>query len=137
VKKKFPGAQEGLEQGGHPFGITTFKAAYPQVIALEVEVLASPVGFGESETFDYCLHSPPGQYTPCPNPNCSGGGFHIGLFLGDLIHRRAAEGETRGGCVGRERMGRGNSRRCLYNFVAKAKIEYTASFTDPESEGPV
>ena len=135
MQKKFPGAQEQLAQGGHAFGpLTTFRAAYPHVTGLDVEVLASPVGFGETETYSYSLYNPPGQYSPCPNPNCSGGGFHVGVFLGDLVHRRAATGETRGGCVGREKIGK-TTRRCLYGFVAKATLEYVAEKEDSPSEG--
>lgn len=135
MKKKYPGAQEGLEKGNHVFGqVTTFGAAYPQVIALEVEVCASPLGFGQSETYWYSLDSPPGQYAPCPNPQCSGGGFNVGMFLSDLIHRRAAEGETRGGCGGQEKMGRKGGRHCFYGFTARAKLEY-ADTPESDSEG--
>lgn len=116
------------EDQGQPFldTPTTFRAAYPQVTALEVEVWATPVCFGAGEKYVYSLASVPGQLTPCPNPSCSGGGFNVGSFLAQLIHQRQTEGEKRDRCVGAERLGRHGSRHCHYSFKAKARLEYAA-----------
>ncbi|WP_367872961.1 hypothetical protein [Luteolibacter sp. Populi] len=125
MKKKNEGAQQALERGNFVLAkLTTFREAYPQVASLELEVTAFPMGFGQSENYYYSLTCPPGQYAPCPNPQCAGGGFNIGSFLSDLIHRNETEGEIQGGCVGRERLNRKHSRHCFYCFKAKAKLTY-------------
>lgn len=82
------------------------------------------MGFGKSETYHYSLEYPPGQYSPCPNPNCAGGGFDVGFFLYDLISKKLTRGEAGGACRGRERMNRRDSRSCYYSFQAKAEITY-------------
>ena len=122
--KKNPGAQDLLEKSNPALGQkTTFQKAYPQVVHLDLEVTASPMGFGESRSYHYSLQNPPGSYCPCPNPNCSGGGFEIGWLLHDLISKKLESGESKGPCVGRERMGRG-SRTCFYRFSVKANLKY-------------
>jgi hypothetical protein len=109
---------------------TAFQAAFPQVTALEVEVWATPVGFGAGERYLYSLANAPGQFTPCPNPACSGGGYDVGSFLAQLIRQRQTEGKARGGCVGAERLGRHGSRHCHYSFQTTAQLEYAAEGTE-------
>lgn len=104
-------------------GKTTFLEAYPNVEELELQVSAIPVGFGEAHNYHYSLANPPSEFCPCPNRSCSGGGYDIGYFLYSLIRDRKTEGESSGGCVGGERIGRG-SRSCIYRFRAKARIRY-------------
>lgn len=122
--KKHPDAQDLLEKSNPALGQkTTFREAYPQVVQLDLEVTATPMGFGASRSYRYSLQHPPGSYSPGPNPNCSGGGFEVGWLLHDLVSKRQESGEAQGPCVGRERMGRG-SRSCFYLFKAKASLKY-------------
>ncbi len=125
MKSRYPNAQDGVEKGNFVFGgKTTFREAYPPVSLLEVEVRAMPMGFGKIETYHYSLGHPPGQFAPCPNPSCSGGGFDVGSFLYHLIRAGETTGETGGGCVGAEKLGRHGSCTCIYSFSAKATIQY-------------
>ena len=125
MKKKNPNAQDLLEKSNPFLGQKTkFQLAYPQVVFLDLEVKASPKGFGSSGTYQYSLQNPPGNFCPCPNHNCSGGGFDVGFFLHDLISKKQTTGEAKGACVGRERMGRNASRSCYYTFRAKATLKY-------------
>lgn len=122
--KKKDDAQARLERSQPLFGKTTFLEAYPQVTGLTLEVRAMPMGFGDSPVYHYSLVHPPGQYCPCPNRQCSGGGFDMGSFLHGLISRRETSGEGGGHCVGNERMNRRDTRSCFYSFSAKASITY-------------
>ncbi|MBC7980298.1 MAG: hypothetical protein H7Y36_07020 [Armatimonadetes bacterium] len=125
--KRYPNAQDGIEKGSFVFGNkTTFREAYPQVVSLQVEITALPLGFGKAETDLYTLDRPPGQVSPCPNPQCSEGGFDVGSFLYHLIRESKTEGVSGGGCVGEERLGRGR-RSCFYSFSAKAAIGYAVA----------
>lgn len=122
--KKHSDAQDLLEKSNPALGqLTTFQKAYPQVAHLDLQVKASPVGFGEERVYHYSLQHPPGNYCACPNPHCSGGGFEIGRLLHDLISAKQESGEAKGPCVGRERMGKG-SRTCYYRFKATASLRY-------------
>jgi hypothetical protein len=102
---------------------TTFQKAYPEVEHLALEVTADPMGFGQSHKYHYSLQHPPENFSPCPNPNCSGGGFELGRLLHNLISCKKEFGEDSGPCVGRERLARG-SRTCYYMFEAKAHLKY-------------
>lgn len=131
--KKLPGAQDLFEKSTPALGQkTTFEKAYPQVDQLDLEVTATPMGFGSVQKYHYSLQHPPGSYTPCPNPKCSGGGFEVGWLLHDLISKKQEFGEASGPCVGREKMGRG-SRTCFYVFKAKATLKYAV---EPEQAEP-
>lgn len=124
---KKPDAQDLFEKSTPALGQkTTFQKAYPQVVHLDLEVTATPMGFGSVQRYHYSLQHPPGSFCPCPNPNCSGGGFEVGWLLHDLISKKQESGESKGPCVGRERMGRG-SRTCYYMFKAKATLQYEVS----------
>ena len=124
--KKLPNAQDLLEKSNPVFGQkTTFQQAYSQVEALDLVVTATPMGFGKDATYHYSLLNPPGNFCPCPNHNCKGGGFDIGWFLHDLISSNKESGESEScGCIGREPMGRNSSRSCYYMFKATATIRY-------------
>ena len=122
---RYPNAQDGVEKRDFVLGRkTTFREAFPEVTSLEVEIKATPLGFGQTEVFNYSLEAVPGQFTPCPNPNCRGGGFDIGTFLYQLILSGKTSGETGGGCVGAEKLGRHGRRSCIYSFSGKAAIGY-------------
>lgn len=122
--KQNPNAQQILEKGGSLFGLTTFKALYPQVTSLSVEVNALPLGFGKTESYSFSLDRPPGQYSSCPNPHCSGGGFDVGSFLAHAIRAGETYSESGGSCVGQERLGRHGRRSCYYAFRATTQIGY-------------
>ena len=107
-------------------GKTTFREEYPQVCQLQVCVEASPPGFGQVVTYEYSLDHAPGQYGPCPNPQCVGGGCDLGSFLWEMISRGVCEGERILYCVGGERAGRRETRQCLYAFRVKVKMAYVS-----------
>lgn len=115
---------------------TTFIDAYGSAVkSLNLTVQATPVGFGKAATYSYSVERPPGEYCPCPNMNCSGGGFQIGYFLYRLISERKTEGEISGSCVGGEKIGR-SSRSCYYRFKAIAEIEYNEDGAEDNSIMP-
>lgn len=123
---KKPGAQQNLEKSTPFFGHkTSFLQAYPQVKQLDLVVEAEPMGFGDSRSYHYSLDNPPGQYCPCPNRHCTDGGFDMGLFINLLIDKKQTHGESQAqACIGHEKIGRNNSRTCLYTFKAKAVLQY-------------
>lgn len=127
--KKKDDAQSRLEKSVPLFGKTTFLAQYPQVASLSLEIRAFPISFGQAETYYYSLDRPPGQYCPCPNHQCSGGGWDMGSFLSSLIRQRLESGEDGGPCIGGERMNRRDMRSCHYSFKAKATIKYKEGAT--------
>lgn len=104
---------------------STFREAFPMVSGLRLEVTAEPLGFGRVETYQYSLENAPGQYCPCPNPLCSGGGLDLGSELERLIHERKESGEWSRRCRGGEKIGK-SFRRCYYKFTATVSIEYHA-----------
>lgn len=123
--KRYPNAQDGAENVNFVLGRkTTFREAFPEVTSLELEIKATPLGFGHIEIYTYSLETAPGQFTPCPNPNCRGGGFDIGTFLYQLILSGKTSGETGGACVGDEKLGRDGRRSCIYSFSGKVSIGY-------------
>jgi hypothetical protein len=123
--KKKPNAQDDLAKSQPLLGqLTTFGKEYPEMVELRVEVTAHPVGFGKTANYVYTLDDLPGEYCPCPNNQCSHGGFNIHGFLHELIRGRKTHGETGGPCIGRERMNRRDTRSCYYGFRAVADIKY-------------
>ena len=122
MKKK--SAQDHLQKANLFFGKTTFLEAYPQVEHLDLTVDAYPIGpDGEHRFYHYSLEIPPGDFSPCPNPRCSNGGFRVGIFLGQMIYNKQTYNTSEGSCVGREKTGR-DYRSCLYRFKAEAKVRY-------------
>lgn len=131
MKKKNPNAQDLLEKAAPFLGQKTkFQLAYPNVVSLDLKVTAIPLSFGTSESYEYSLQNPPGNFCPCPNQNCTGGGFDMGSFLHDLISKKQTTGEAKSACVGRERMNR-TSRSCFYRFKATASIKYAEADGSP------
>jgi|ERR1017187_4136224 hypothetical protein len=95
--KKKPSAQDDLAKSQPILGyLTTFRKAYPEVVELRVEVTAHPMGFGKVTNYIYTLENPPSEYCPCPNIQCTHGGFNIHSFLHELIRARKTQGETSG-----------------------------------------
>lgn len=126
--KTNPGAQDLLAKSRPLVGsITTFRAAYPQVSKLSVQIAATPMGFGQATDYTYSLENAPGQYCPCPNRQCVNGGFDVGTFLYGLISKGEATGEATGACRGHERMNRRDTRSCHILFRAKAELAYADS----------
>lgn len=126
MKRRHPNAQDLLAKS-KPFLSQgqEFHLAYPQVEFLDLEVKAEPKGFGDRETYHYSLQNPPGNYCPCPNPNCTGGGFNMGALLNRLISSKETSGEASGPCVGHEGMNRAGSRSCYYMFKVSVKLRYS------------
>jgi hypothetical protein len=125
--KKNPSAQDLLVKSQPMLGsLTTFRAAYPFVSKLAVEIEAVPMGFGRTESYSYSLENAPGQFSACPNRQCIGGGYDVGSFLQQLIAKRETKGEGGGGCRGHERMSRRDTRSCYVVFRAKAELCYAA-----------
>ncbi|MBC8420790.1 MAG: hypothetical protein H8E10_19590 [Desulfobacterales bacterium] len=122
--KKYPSAQDHLQEANLFLGKTTFLKAYPQVESLDLTVEAHPIGpDGEHRFYRYSLENPPGEFCPCPNPRCSNGGFRIGIFLGQMIFDKQTQGTSEGLCVGREKTGR-DYQMCPYLFKAEATVRY-------------
>ena len=130
--KKNPSAQDILVKSQPMLGsFTTFRTAYPFVTRLAVEVEAVPMGFGRAESYSYSLENAPGQFTACPNRQCTGGGFDVGSFLYQLIAKRETKSESGGGCRGHERMNRRDTRSCYVVFRVKAELAYAEGGSDP------
>jgi hypothetical protein len=103
---------------------TTFADAFPQISSLEVEIKATPMGFGRTEILRYTLETIARGFSPCPNPNCRAGGFDVGVFLHQMIVAGLTSGETGGGCEGAEGLPRHKKRCCIYSFSGRVAISY-------------
>jgi hypothetical protein len=125
IEKRHRSAQDDLNRSqpllGHK---TTFKEAYPEVGELSIEVKSFPMGFGRSETFNFSLNNPPGEFCGCPNHSCEGGGFNLGWHLFDMVTTQTLHLETGGACLGHERMNRRASRPCHYSFRAVIDMKF-------------
>ncbi|MES2659517.1 MAG: hypothetical protein V4689_12940 [Verrucomicrobiota bacterium] len=125
MTEKHPNAPDEAGAANYAVGRkATFREIYPQVVSLEVEIKATPMGFGQAETYQYTLDTVPGQFTPCPNTHCCDGGFDTGSFLTQLVSSGETAGETGSLCVGVVKAGRSVRRGCNYAFSGKAVIAY-------------
>jgi hypothetical protein len=124
--KRHANAQDAVERSEPLLGRkTTFGEAYPFVTELRIEVTASPMGFGRSQSYYFSLANPPGKFCACPNAQCRDGGFDLGFHLHDMASARKTHMEVKGSCVGYEKLGRRDSRRCHYGFRATIDMKFS------------
>lgn len=108
-----------------------FDELYPHVRSLNLKLSATPMGFGESETWTFSKASIPARM-PCLNPSCSGEGIDLSWLVASHIHARKSHDKGSQLCKGREHYS-GGSRSCYYTFRYSIDAEYEGTSEQTQS----
>jgi len=134
-RNKRPSAQDLLNEGNFLFSEKcSFEEAFPQIESIKVEYEAlsehalwwGPRDPMESRAYVLVDKKRIGEFLPCPNSKCYGGGFSIGEVIRDMVRNKETAKEGTGHCRGYEGSpkGRKRYRDCRSRFTYKVSIVY-------------
>lgn len=109
-----------------------FEEAFPEVNTITIDYTESQIG-GFSKVSDGDMGRRVvrdsrniGEYFPCHNLYCCGGGFHVGPIVYDMVKNRKGNSSGEYTCQGSEGSPKGRKiyRRCLHRFEYTITISY-------------
>jgi len=71
---------------------------------------------------------------PCSSNVCEEGGYELGDFISDIYNKKETSKEDTIMCKGHEKIGRGQTRKCLNGFKIKVNIKHNNSLNETGEE---